>query len=91
MILDEATSALDVESESEFAATLETLRSDRTVLIIAHRPVCCVIAISCSSSLAGGQVVGSGKQGQRQTDRVGEPIVLRALGAGIGAPADTGR
>jgi ATP-binding cassette, subfamily B, bacterial PglK len=90
LILDEATSALDVETESELAAMLESLRSERTVLIIAHRPgvlrYCDLVF-----ELADGKVVGSGKQGQRLTDRVGEHGALRALGAGAGTPAGTGR
>jgi ATP-binding cassette subfamily B protein len=37
LILDEATSALDSAAESDIVETLNTLRSGRTILLIAHR------------------------------------------------------
>ena len=37
LILDEATSALDTESERVIQSTIETMRRDHTILIIAHR------------------------------------------------------
>ena len=37
MVLDEATSALDSKSEEKVMDSLSVLRSDLTVLIIAHR------------------------------------------------------
>jgi len=37
LILDEATSALDAAAEGQIAETLELLRPNRTVLVIAHR------------------------------------------------------
>ena len=36
-MLDEATSALDERTEREIAATIERLRGDRTIVIVAHR------------------------------------------------------
>jgi ABC-type bacteriocin/lantibiotic exporter with double-glycine peptidase domain len=80
LILDEATSALDVESESELAETLNSLRSGRTVLIIAHRPG---VLRHCDLvfELAAGKVAGSRKQGQRIVGR----------GAGIGTVAGSVR
>ena len=39
LILDEATSALDNESESLVQEAVRRLRQDRTILMIAHRPV----------------------------------------------------
>jgi HlyD family secretion protein len=74
LILDEATSALDADSESELAETLQSLRSNRTVLIIAHRTGAlrhCDLVFE----LAAGRVVGSGKYGQL------EPVKTRAFSA----------
>jgi ABC-type multidrug transport system fused ATPase/permease subunit len=74
LILDEATSALDAASESELAETLQSLRSNRTVLIIAHRTGAlrhCDLVFE----LAAGRVAGSGKFGQL------EPVKTRAISA----------
>ena len=38
LLLDEATSALDVESESYVLNALDSLKEDRTTIIISHRP-----------------------------------------------------
>jgi ATP-binding cassette subfamily B protein len=38
LLLDEATSSLDSTSESQIGEMLQSLRIDRTVLIVAHRP-----------------------------------------------------
>jgi ABC-type bacteriocin/lantibiotic exporter with double-glycine peptidase domain len=74
LILDEATSALDAASESELAETLQWLRSDRTVLVIAHRTG---VLRHCDLvfELSGGSIVGSGKYGQL------EPVKTRAVNA----------
>jgi ABC-type bacteriocin/lantibiotic exporter with double-glycine peptidase domain len=74
LILDEATSALDADSESELAETLQSLRSNRTVLIIAHRTGAlrhCDLVFE----LAAGRVAGSGKYGQL------EPVKTRVFSA----------
>jgi ABC-type multidrug transport system fused ATPase/permease subunit len=63
LILDEATSALDNAGEGEIAATLDALRPNRTILVIAHRTAAlrhCDLVFE----LANGRVVGSGKHGQ---------------------------
>ena len=74
LILDEATSALDADSESELAETLQWLRSNRTVLVIAHRTG---VLRHCDLvfELSGGSIVGSGKYGQL------EPVKTRAVNA----------
>jgi ABC-type multidrug transport system fused ATPase/permease subunit len=64
LILDEATSALDTAAEGEITETLELLRPNRTILIIAHRTA----ALSYCDfvfELSDGRVIGSAKYGQR--------------------------
>ncbi len=63
LILDEATSALDTGAEGEIAETLNVLRPNKTILIIAHRTAAlrhCDLVFELSD----GRVVGSGKYGQ---------------------------
>ena len=83
LILDEATSALDVDSESEFAETLESLRFDRTVLIIAHRAG---VLRHCDLvfEFAAGMITGSSTYGRHKHVRA------RASDA-LGNTAETGR
>lgn len=38
LVLDEPTSALDIESEFNFMKTMESLKSDRIIFIVSHRP-----------------------------------------------------
>ena len=38
LVLDEATNALDVETENELMATVRALYSNKTMIIVAHRP-----------------------------------------------------
>ena len=38
MILDETTSNLDPENEAKVIATLQSLKHDRLIIIISHRP-----------------------------------------------------
>jgi ATP-binding cassette, subfamily B, bacterial PglK len=63
LILDEATSALDGTAEGEIVETLNTLRLNRTVLVIAHRTTslryCDLIF-----ELEGGRVARAGTYGQ---------------------------
>jgi ABC-type multidrug transport system fused ATPase/permease subunit len=64
LVLDEATSALDTAAEGEITETLELLRPNRTILIIAHRTA----ALSYCDfvfELSDGRVIGSAKYGQR--------------------------
>jgi ABC-type multidrug transport system fused ATPase/permease subunit len=60
LILDEATSSLDAAAESEIVETLDALRPNRTILIIAHRADAlrhCDLVVE----LRNGRVVGSAK------------------------------
>jgi ABC-type multidrug transport system fused ATPase/permease subunit len=63
LILDEATSSLDTAAEGEITATLDALRRNRTILIIAHRNNAlrhCDFVVELSD----GRIVGCGKYGQ---------------------------
>jgi ABC-type multidrug transport system fused ATPase/permease subunit len=63
LILDEATSSLDTAAEGEITATLDALRRNRTILIIAHRNNAlrhCDFVVEFSD----GRIVGCGKYGQ---------------------------
>ena len=63
LILDEATSSLDAAAEGEITETLDLLRANRTILIIAHR----TRALSYCDfvfELRDGRVVGSPEYGQ---------------------------
>ncbi len=63
LILDEATSALDVSAESEITGMLDSLRSNRTILVVAHRTA---VLRRCDLvfELAGGKLIHSGKYPQ---------------------------
>jgi ATP-binding cassette, subfamily B, bacterial PglK len=63
LILDEATSALDVSAESEITGMLDSLRSNRTILVIAHRTAA-LRRCDLVFELVGGKVVRSGKYAQ---------------------------
>jgi HlyD family secretion protein len=63
LILDEATSALDTAAEGEIAETLDLLRPNRTILVIAHR-TSALRHCDLVFALSDGRVVGSGKYGQ---------------------------
>jgi ATP-binding cassette, subfamily B, bacterial PglK len=73
LILDEATSALDIDSENEFAAALDSLRSHRTVLLITHRTGllrhCDVVF-----ELADGKLAGSSKPGHGTVTRIADIV-----------------
>jgi ABC-type bacteriocin/lantibiotic exporter with double-glycine peptidase domain len=63
LILDEATSALDIAAEAEIIEMLETLRPNRTILVIAHRTGAlrhCDLVFDLSK----GRITGVGKYGQ---------------------------
>ena len=63
LILDEASSSLDTAAEDEITETLDALRRNRTILIIAHRTNAlrhCDFVVE----LSGGRIVGRGKYGQ---------------------------
>lgn len=63
LIMDEATSALDVAAESEIVEMLNTLRGERTILVVAHRTqslrYCDLIF-----EMEGGRIVRNGTYGQ---------------------------
>jgi ABC-type multidrug transport system fused ATPase/permease subunit len=63
LILDEATSSLDTAAEGEITETLELLRPNRTILIIAHR-TSALRHCDFVFELSDGRVVGSAKYGQ---------------------------
>jgi ATP-binding cassette, subfamily B, bacterial PglK len=63
LILDEATSALDTAAEGEITETLELLRPNRTILIIAHR-TSALAYCDLVFELSDGRIVGSGKSGR---------------------------
>jgi ABC-type multidrug transport system fused ATPase/permease subunit len=63
LILDEATSSLDTSAEGEIVQTLEMLRPNRTILVIAHRTGA-LRHCDLVYELRNGTVVGSGKSGQ---------------------------
>jgi ABC-type multidrug transport system fused ATPase/permease subunit len=63
LILDEATSALDTAAEREITETLDLLRPNRTILIIAHRTTALAYC-DLVFELSDGRVVNSGKSGQ---------------------------
>ncbi len=59
LLLDEAMSALDAQSEGELLRTLEELRSQMGILMVAHR----LVAVRAADSicvLEGGRIVESG-------------------------------
>lgn len=59
LIMDEATSALDNKTERSFVDAIEALKSDRTVVVVAHR-LSTVRRCDTIFVLAGGKVVGEG-------------------------------
>lgn len=60
VLLDEATSALDVENEAHIVASVEQLRKDATVLVVAHRLDTVVTADSIVLLAADGRVEAQG-------------------------------
>jgi len=63
LILDEATSALDTAAEGEITETLDLLRPDRTILIIAHR-TSALAYCDFVVELNDGRIVGSARYGR---------------------------
>ncbi len=59
LLLDEAMSALDAQSEAELLGTLEELRKQMGILIVAHR-LAAVRAADCICVIEAGRVVESG-------------------------------
>jgi ATP-binding cassette subfamily B protein len=63
LILDEATSGLDTAAEGEITETLELLRPNRTILIIAHR-INALRHCDFVLELNDGRIVGSARYGR---------------------------
>ena len=74
LILDEATSALDSESERHILATLEALRHELTIVMIAHRPST-VRGSNHVIVLDAGQVVATGEWAE--VERQAAPVLVR--------------
>jgi ATP-binding cassette, subfamily B, bacterial PglK len=79
LILDEATNALDRLTEDEIMSTLEALRGERTIILIAHR---LSTALQCDLifNLESGRVIGSCSQDDlmRRAERL--PPTLQSIG-----------
>jgi ATP-binding cassette, subfamily B, bacterial PglK len=75
LILDEATSALDVASEGEITEMLDSLRANRTILVVAHRTAA-LRRCDLVFELAEGKIVRSGKYAQLV------PVKARVANAG---------
>lgn len=63
LLLDEATSALDTESERQVQAALDTLMTDRTTLVIAHR-LSTVVRADLICVIVGGRVAEQGSHAE---------------------------
>jgi subfamily B ATP-binding cassette protein MsbA len=63
VLLDEATSALDTESERRVQEALETLKRDRTTLVIAHR-LSTVVGADLICVMDRGRIVETGRHAQ---------------------------
>jgi ABC-type multidrug transport system fused ATPase/permease subunit len=59
LILDEATSALDVDTEKEITASIDTVRVNRTLIVIAHR-LSTVLRANNVVFLKDGKILGQG-------------------------------
>jgi ATP-binding cassette, subfamily B, bacterial PglK len=79
LILDEATNALDRLTEDEILSTLEALRGERTIILIAHR-LSSTLQCDLIFNLEGGRMVGSCSQQElaRRVERV--PPTLQSIG-----------
>lgn len=60
LVLDEATSALDTETEEEVMQALQSLRGEKTMILIAHR-MSTVAQCDRLYRLSGGRIVAQGK------------------------------
>lgn len=62
LVLDEATSALDTETEEEVMQALQSLRGEKTIILIAHR-MSTVAQCDWLYRLSGGRIVAQGRPG----------------------------
>ncbi len=83
LILDDATSALDAGTEARVFANLRRLRTDRTTVLITHRPATLSVADTVAV-LDHGRIVAHGTVAELSADSAR----FRAL-TGVGAAADT--
>jgi ATP-binding cassette subfamily B protein/subfamily B ATP-binding cassette protein MsbA len=67
LLLDEATSAVDTKSEQLIQQALETLRQDRTCLVIAHR-LSTVVSADVIYVMRQGQVLAHGRHDELVAD-----------------------
>ena len=82
VLLDEATSALDVENEAHIVASVEQLRKDATLLVVAHRLDTIAKADSIVLLTADGQIEAQGTHEEDLVRVLVPPCPWRSDGAG---------
>ena len=85
LLLDEAMSALDAESEAGFLRTLDDLRKEMGILIVAHR-LAAVQAADAICVIEAGRVVETGTWNELMTRRTRLHALAEAQSVGVGRP-----